>query len=205
MTDHASSTTAAPHSPRGATPVLLTTGFALFVGVLAALVGAAFARRDVAVYVPTPPLGTPARSGAIDTVTMDAGDPERWRYFSFTRGVLPPGDTAAWDLAFRRFHVMTSGSIATDSVQPFDRLVEAPAGGYVATTFASDTVNPAVARWYRYSFVTHLLKPAPRVYVVRTNRGAFAKLEFLGYYCPGPAPGCVTFRYAQAREGRRFE
>jgi hypothetical protein len=58
-----------------------------------------------------------------------------------------------------------------------------------------DTVNAAIDRWYRYSIFSHLLEPAPASYVIRTRDGHFAKIQFLSYYCPGPAAGCVTFRY----------
>jgi hypothetical protein len=206
MTERRSTSSTDPSPSGRAMPVLLAAGFLLFLGVLAALVGAAFARRDVPVYLPSLPLGTPAAPpGITDTVTVDAGDPEHWRFFSFARGVLPSGDTAGWDLGFRRFQIIASGVISADSGRAFDQIVEAPAGGPGASSPASDSVNAALARWYRYSFVTHLLKPAPRVYVIRTRSGRYAKFEFLSYYCPGPAPGCVTFRYALARDERTFE
>ncbi|MGH7674740.1 MAG: HmuY family protein, partial [Gemmatimonadales bacterium] len=59
-----------------------------------------------------------------------------------------------------------------------------------------DSLNPVLARWYRYSMVSHLLEPKHRTYVVRTREGRYAKLQFVSYYCPGPTAGCVTFRYA---------
>ncbi|OGU10107.1 MAG: hypothetical protein A2W29_05995 [Gemmatimonadetes bacterium RBG_16_66_8] len=73
----------------------------------------------------------------------------------------------------------------------------------MATVAGRDTANAAIARWYRYSFITHLLSPGDRVYVVRTVSGRFAKIQFLGYYCPGTAPGCVTVRYAYQPNGSR--
>ena len=36
---------------------------------------------------------------------------------------------------------------------------------------------------------------------VRTADGRYAKLEILGYYCPGAHPGCLTFRYVFQGDG----
>jgi hypothetical protein len=190
-------------------PPFLAAAFLGFVAVLVALVLASMVRRDVAEFQPSPDIGPPSsgdaaavESGAVDTVTVDARNPERWRFLSFRRGgVLPGRDTAAWDLAFRRFHVVSSGAVADAGQVEFDSLRSAPAAGYVTTRLGRDTVNAALDRWYRYSFVTHLLNPLNRVYVVRTGTGRYAKLQFLGYYCPGTVPGCVTVRYANLRGG----
>ena len=187
------------------TPALLVGGFVVFVALLIALVVASMARRRVAEFEPSPVIAAAAAdSFRLDTVTVDARDPVTWRFVSFSRGgVLPPGDTAGWDLAFRRFHVIASGAVLDAGELEFTRVDEAPAEGYVATQAGRDTVNAAIARWYRYSFVTHLLHPLNRVYVVRTATQRYAKLQFLGYYCPGTVPGCVTFRYAYQPSGGR--
>jgi hypothetical protein len=196
----------APVRPTSArAPLLLTAGFVVFVGVLAALVGAAFARRHVPTYAPSLALERPTPSSlTTDTVTIDARDPVTWRYFSFARGVLPSADTAGWDLAFRRFQVIASGAVAADSAGEFEQLREASLTGYTQTVFGSDTVNPTIDRWYRYSYITHLLTPGRPIYVVRTAAGRYAKLAFLSYYCPGPAPGCVTFQYTYRPDGGRL-
>jgi hypothetical protein len=39
------------------------------------------------------------------------------------------------------------------------------------------------------------------VWAVRTADGRYAKLEMVGYYCPGPQPGCPTFRYVYQGDG----
>jgi len=186
-------------------PALLIGGFVVFVAVLIALVAASLARRRVAEFEPSPTVtATTAETFTLDTVTVDARDPAAWRFVSFRRGgVLPAGDTAGWDLAFRRFQVIASGAIADAGPVAFEQVHQAPAGGYVTTHTGRDTVNAAIARWYRYSFVTHLLHPLNRVYVVRTTAQRYAKLEFLGYYCHGTAPGCVTVRYAYQPSGDR--
>lgn len=36
---------------------------------------------------------------------------------------------------------------------------------------------------------------------MRTADGRYAKLEMVGYYCPGARPGCPTFRYVYQGDG----
>lgn len=169
-------------------PVIILA--ALFMVVLVSIVGASLGRGRVAVYEP----------GIMgDTITVDARDGSRWQFFDFGRGILASPDTSGWDLAFRRFHVLVAGAAVDLGAVPFDHVDAAPDSGYVATALGRDTLNPAVARWYRYSMVSHLLESRRRTYVVRTRDGRYAKLEFLSYYCPGPSAGCVTLRYAVIR------
>lgn len=135
----------------------------------------------------------------LDTFTIDARDPDRWQFFAFGAGTLAPPDTTGWDLAVRRFHVIVAGETARLDTVSFEALRTPPSAGYVATTFDRDTVNRAIARWYRYSMFSHLLRPRPQIYVIRSQGGRYTKLEFLSYYCPGPEPGCVTIRYGRLR------
>lgn len=188
---------------RPAVPWPLIAVTVVFAAVLVFVVVSALVPHRVATFaVPTsphphvPPL-------VVDTVTIAAGDPERWQFFSVTRGLLTAPDTAGWDLAVRRFHVIVAPggeAIRLDAV-PFDTLAMAPAGGYVATSFTGDTTNPAFARWYRYSMFSHLLTPDRAVFVVHGRDDRYTKLEILSYYCPGPEPGCLTFRYLSSPPG----
>jgi hypothetical protein len=190
---------------RGGRAAALGVGGALALAML--LFAAAGARRaEPPTFEPTPLTPRPPATGLVgpDTFTVDASDAGRWRFFSFAHGTLLERPAPAdWDIAFRRFQVIANGGpgfsgdggiIDLGSV-PFDSVLHAPRDGYVANTVRSDTVNNAIRRWYDYSFLSHLLAPSSHVYVVRTADGRFAKLQFLGYYCPGARPGCVTFRY----------
>jgi hypothetical protein len=170
-------------------PILVLAG--LFGIAMTWLVGDSLATHTVPTYVPRSRTPGTASRPMVDTVTIDARDPERWQFFAF--------DTGGWDIAVRRFHVMVAGdAIGIDSV-PFEALHSPPSVGYVATTFDRDTVNAAIARWYRYSMFSHLLRPKRRIYVIRSRSGRATKLEFLSYYCPGPEPACVTFRFETLR------
>jgi hypothetical protein len=140
--------------------------------------------------------------GSVDTVTFDARSGEEWRFFDLDRGtLLVPPDTAGWDLAARRFRVI-GATVAIDLGKVgFADARRVPEGAWVATDWGRDTVNAALDRWYRYGFLSHLLRPKGHVYAVRTSDGGWAKLEFLSYYCPGPEAGCVTVRYAGLNGG----
>ncbi len=174
-------------------PVLVLAG--LFGIAMIWLVGASLSTRAVPTYTPRSRSQTDA-TPALDTVTIDARDPDRWQFFAFAAGALVPPDTAGWDIAIRRFHIMVAGeAVGIDSIA-FEALRAPPSAGYQATSFDRDTVNRAIARWYRYSMFSHLLRPRRQIYVIRSRLGVVTKLEFLSYYCPGPEPGCVTFRYA---------
>ncbi len=163
------------------------------------LVGASLVPRQVSIYAPRPHPPWTGASPTLDTFTIDARDPARWQFFAFAAGPLAPPDTAGWDMAVRRFHVIVAGETARLDSVSFEALRTPPLAGYVATTFDRDTLNRAIAGWYRYSMFSHLLHPKRQIYVIRSRGGRSTKLEFLSYYCPGPEPGCVTIRYERLR------
>ena len=72
---------------------------------------------------------------------------------------------------------------------------EVPSSGYVGSPQLGDTTNAAIERWYDYNWTSHILEPRPTVWAVRTADGRYAKLRILGYYCPGPLAGCLTFEF----------
>jgi heme-binding HmuY-like protein len=140
-----------------------------------------------------------------DTYTLDASAGDRWRRFDFGRNSAV--DSGGWDVAFRRNHLISApgAGILDLGVVPFDSVREVPADGYVATQLQSDSVNPAVGKWYAYSMLSHLLTSRRHIYAVRTAAGRYAKLEVLAYYCRPVGAACYTFRYAfQGDGGRRL-
>ena len=177
---------------------VLVAMLAVFVAVMSLIVAGAFARRSAPEYSPTLP-GT----GRVvvdrlfrDTVTLDARDERRWVYFDLDRAmVLAEGDTTGWDLAARRFSIVAKEGILDLGALAFDSVLEPPPPPYIPTRFASDTVNPAIARWYEYNFLSHLMEPNGHVYAVAVTGGGHAKLSILSYYCPGLVSGCITFEY----------
>jgi hypothetical protein len=125
----------------------------------------------------------------------------------------------AWDLAFQRFKVTSNGGVsgpgeAAVAALPgadFAALTRAPA----PDTFQRDAADGPDANgevdsaflledgWYRYDLLQHKLSPRPVVYVVRTTRGRFFKLELLGYYDAAGTAGVLTFRWAEVEPPAR--
>lgn len=170
------------------------------------LVALTLRQPDIVTYAPTHPAPKDAGKALVGPVlyTVDATASDRWQHFSLRVGAVVdnPGPVD-WDLAFRRYQVISNGGrgyigeagIRDLGATAFDAVHTVPADGYVMTEGRDDPRNPAVMSWYDYGFFSHVLKPKPRVWAVRTADGRYAKLEFVGYYCPGGRPGCLTFRY----------
>jgi hypothetical protein len=137
------------------------------------------------------------------TYTLDAAATDRWRHFAFGRSAVV--DTGPWDVAFRRFHVITGpgGGMVDLGTVPFDSVVELPEAGYAPNPVVGDSTNPAVGKWYEYSMLSHLLMSKHHVYGLRTPQGKYAKLELLAYYCKDGGTACLTFRYAYQGNGSR--
>ena len=190
---------------------------AVIVILAGALVASSFDRPAVEVHVPTAPRPAEAGDALVGpvTYTVDASSTGEWSFFDFSRGsvVADPGPVD-WDLAFRRFHIIANGGpgfsgaggIVGLGETDFDAVSEVPDTAYVETTVRRDSANAAIERWYSYGWTSHLLTPHATVYGVRTADGRYAKLQLLGYYCPGAQPGCLTFRYVyQGAGGRSVE
>ena len=177
----------------------LTAVALIFLLIIGYLVTASLTRRQLPTFSPAPaqPRTVPPGTTVLDTVTLDARDTDTWQFLDLDRRtvVLPP-DTAGWDLAVRRFHLMVGDAITDLGPIEFDSVIVAPEDRFVGNIAASDTVNPATKRWYRYNVLSHLLEPRGHVYVVRTRERRYAKFEILSYYCPGPVAGCMTIRYS---------
>jgi len=183
-----------------------------FLLVMVSIVIGALSRPDTPAFeitTPRPMVFGDTLAGPIQ-VTLDATSEHDWRFFRFSRGsvVEHPGPLD-WDLAVRRFHVVTNGGpgfagqggLQDLGAVPFDSVREVPESGYAST--APDTTNPAVGKWYGYSWTSHLLRPKGNVYALRTAEGKYAVLEIVSYYCPGARAGCVTIRYAYQGDGSR--
>ena len=121
------------------------------------------------------------------THTLDASRGDQWQWWH--------------ELGFRRNHVITAlGAGALDlGTVAFDSVVDVPADGYVATSFAGDTANAAIGKWYDYSMWSHLLTSRHHVYAIRTAGGDYAKLELVAYYCRQIGAACYTLRYKTTR------
>jgi hypothetical protein len=136
-------------------------------------------------------------------------------FFDFSTGsvVESPGPLD-WDLAFRRFAILANGGpdyagqggILDLGVTSLDSLMTVPANGYAGNTPGGEVSNVATARWYEYSWTSHVLSPKPNIYAVRTADGRYAVFQILSYYCAGAQAGCTTMRYRyQGAGGTAFD
>jgi hypothetical protein len=181
------------------TPIAAAT---LLAAVAVTLVALTLRQPDVPTYPPTSASPRDAGRALVGPVlyTLDATAADTWRHFSFRLGAVVG---SAGDLAFKRYAIVAGpgGGIRDLGEVAFDQVRLVPTDGYQANEGAAEPRNPAIAAWYRYGFFTHVLTPKPRVWAVRTADGRYAKLEMVGYYCPGPQPGCPTFRYVYQGDG----
>ncbi len=136
-------------------------------------------------------------------ITMDARA-DGFVYFDFSSGSLVPSPPPlGWDLAFQRFTILANGGpdfpgrggIIDLGPISLDSLTAVPTSGYAGNTPGREVSNEATARWYEYSWTSHILSPKPLVYAVRTADGRYAAFEVLSYYCPTAQAGCTTLRY----------
>ena len=160
----------------------------VFVAFLVLLLAQSLAPKRIETFVLGDHALRPPVQGRTDTVTLDVRDAALWHYLDLDRGaLLVPPDTQGWDVAARRFQLR----IPTPRLPSGDE--GSPAIGNRQSAIARTGDLP---RWYRYDFLAHLLRPAGQAYALRTDLGTGVTLEVLGYYCPGPTAGCLTFRYA---------
>ena len=170
-------------------------------------------------YTPTTsrPQDVGARLTGPAVFTVDARSKELWMYFDFSRasvvGVQNP-KTDAWDIAFQRHTMRTNGGATNPSGQA--AVLALPHKDLAAVTrvpaeaeFVADVqtkkrlhpYNPALQKWYNYSYTTNVLIPKSEVYIVRTQDGKYAKMRILSYYCKGDEAGCMTFEYVYQGDG----
>jgi HmuY protein len=181
---------------------MMGVAFALLV---ASLVIGSLAKPEFPAYTLTVPRPTPVGDSLVGpaTYTLDASATDRWRRFDFGRNAVV--DSGSWDIAMRRFHLITApgGGIVDLGVVAFDSVRQLPAAGYAPNATGPDTTNPGVGKWYTYSMLSHLLTTRHHVYGIRTAGGKYAKLELLTYYCKDAGTACITFRYAYQGDGSR--
>ena len=135
--------------------------------------------------------------------TVD-GRVDDFAYFDFSSGsvVESPGPLG-WDLAFQRFTILANGGpnfagqggILDLGITSLDSVTTVPTNGYEVNSSGRDVSNAATARWYEYSWPSHVLSPKLNVFAVRTADSRYAVFQILSYYCPAAQAGCTTIRY----------
>ena len=135
--------------------------------------------------------------------TVD-GRVDDFAYFDFSSGsvVESPGPLG-WDLAFQRFTILANGGpnfagqggILDLGITSLDSVTTVPTNGYEVNSSGRDVSNAATARWYEYSWTSHVLSPKLNIFAVRTADSRYAVFQILSYYCPAAQAGCTTIRY----------
>jgi hypothetical protein len=147
------------------------------------------------------------------TTTVDAQSKTEWIGLDLDLGKqVNAAEDSVWDLSFQRFGIRSRGGVsgtggvqvAVLSGQGFAQVTQAPASGYATdaadgadTGEEPDTVFQAGDGWYVYDVTTHKLTPRPNVYVVRSDAGAYFKVEMLSYYDDAGTPAVLKLRWAK--------
>lgn len=155
--------------------------------------------------------------GSIETL-VDAASTTEWRYLDLETGLaVTPSDPqhdSAWDLAFRRFVVISNGGasgmggglVARIEGESFASITRAPEDGWIADTEdgpvdRDDSNDSAFTNgandWYTYELSTHALTARTDVvYIVQTPSRNYFKVQILGYYDGAGSPGFLRFVWA---------
>jgi hypothetical protein len=113
--------------------------------------------------------------------------------------------TNDWDLSFQRDKVRANGGgtnptgtvqVAVLTKTDFDALMAAPSSGFLSDS-AEPVFNTAEGGWYVYDISVHRLVTLSHVYVVRTGRGEFYKLQMGSYYDENGSSARIRFRFAR--------
>ena len=146
------------------------------------------------------------------------GTTGKFTLFSFASGsVVANADslTDKWDIGFRGTTIIINGGtdrIGTAGVQlvqgEFANLTTAPEAGYLEDAGNTLAVNSS---WYTYNATARTVIPnAGSVFMIRTAKGKYAKMEILSYYQDAPssptsndASRYYTFQFVHQPSGSR--
>ncbi|WP_224244579.1 HmuY family protein [Hyalangium gracile] len=146
------------------------------------------------------------------TTTVNATSQTEWIGLDLDqRRQASAAEDKQWDLAFQRFHIRLRGGVhGAGAVEAallpgasFAQVTQAPSAGYStdAADGADENSDPDTAfevgdGWYSYNPTTHKLAPREQLYVVRTDAGAFFKVQLLSYYDTAGTPAMIQLRWA---------
>lgn len=128
-------------------------------------------------------------------VTLLTADKEAWIPFSLELGRVVPAGAMA-DLKIRRYQFQIPRGAVDVGKGP---LADATLPDSPKWTMDSDLdgvlVNPAIERWYKYSYMSHLLSSKNHNYAIQLASGKTAFVQVLSYYCAPEGTGCLTLNY----------
>lgn len=142
----------------------------------------------------------------VSTMQVDASDYKSWVYVDLDTGeVSADASSLLWDIAIQRYHFALSGGVmgagsagaVVLSEEGFDDVSSAPSDGYETDQPDADkdgVPEYVMGDWYDYDSSTHILTPAPVVYIIRTDLG-YHRFEVLDYYNGAGTSGHPSFRW----------
>lgn len=149
--------------------------------------------------------------GGLTSTRVDASDEDAWVYLDLSDGeqleLADPRADPDWDLGFRRFHIKLNGGVSGEAgveaaVLPgvtFEELEVAPVDGFGSDEpdgdDDGDEPDYVLQQWYEYDARTHVLTPAPVVYVIR-HGDQHTKIQIESYYDDAGTSGHLSFRWA---------
>lgn len=152
----------------------------------------------------------------------------KYTFYNFeTKSIVANSDSATnkWDIGFRATSVIFNsgvsgpGTVSAQLVQGiFEQLNIAPETGYRQDASGNLVVpNVAGQGWYTYTGPTgnpvNVILPTPgKIFMIRTNKGNYVKMEILSYYRDNPPVNTltqmspsryITLRFAHQPNGSR--
>lgn len=153
-------------------------------------------------------------SPGVQRAVVNATAADQWVYIRLDtlQEVQPatPETSQDWDIAIRRFLIKVNGGVSGSCgaevammMSDFAAVAQAPASGYLTDQpdGADEGPDPDYAiiqhgDWYDYNIMTHILTPKQVVYVLKTCKSGYQKLQMAGYYDMAGTAGFPAFRVA---------
>lgn len=130
------------------------------------------------------------------TATLDVSHGTEWVSYDLDAG-RRVADPAGADLIVRRFWMRAPGGAIDLGEVPLAEARIAPDPAWVLDRPVDGIPqSAALAGWYRYSYLTHLLVSRGHTFAVRrVPSNGVAYVRFDSYYCEPEGTGCLTLRY----------
>jgi len=128
-------------------------------------------------------------------VTLLTAHKEKWIPFSFELGRVVPAGAMA-DLYVRRYQFqIPRGALDLGETSLAEAVLPPSPSWRMDSDVDGVLVNPAIERWYSYSYMSHLLSSKDHSYAVQLASGKTAFLKVVSYYCEPEGSGCLTLNY----------
>jgi hypothetical protein len=128
-------------------------------------------------------------------VTLMTADKEVWVPYSLELGRIVP-DGAMTDLRIRRYQFQIPRGAVDLGEGALTNMTLPPTPSWkMDSDLDGVLVNPAIERWYKYSYMSHLLSSKHHNYAIQLASGKTAFVQVLSYYCEPEGSGCLTLNY----------